>query len=128
MAVINTVGRRKTSVARLYMKEGKGKIIVNNCELKDYFPTEVLQLIVNQPLVVTGFKGKYDLKLNVIGGGYNGQAEASRLAISKAIVEIDIEQRPKLKEEGLLTRDPRMVERKKYGKKKARKSFQFSKR
>jgi len=128
MAVINTVGRRKTSVARLYMKEGKGKIIVNNRELKDYFPTEVLQLIVNQPLVLTGFKGKYDLKINVKGGGYNGQAEASRLAISKAIAEIDIEKRPTLRQEGLLTRDSRMVERKKYGKKKARKSFQFSKR
>jgi small subunit ribosomal protein S9 len=128
MAVINTVGRRKTSIARLYMKEGKGKITVNNCELKDYFPTEVLQLIVNQPLVVTGLKSKFDLSLNVKGGGFNGQAEASRLAISKAISEFDIEKRSTLKQEGLLTRDPRMVERKKYGKKKARKSFQFSKR
>ncbi len=128
MAVINTVGRRKTSIARLYMKEGKGKITVNKRELNDYFPTEVLQLIVNQPLEITSLSGKFDLRLNVSGGGYNGQAEAARLAISKAIAEFDAETRSALKKEGLLTRDPRMVERKKYGKRKARRSFQFSKR
>ncbi len=128
MAVISTVGRRKTSIARLYMKEGKGKITVNKRDLNDYFPTEVLQLIVNQPLELTDLSGKFDLSINVQGGGFNGQAEAARLAISKAISEYDIEKRSVLKKEGLLTRDPRMVERKKYGKRKARRSFQFSKR
>ncbi len=128
MAVISTVGRRKTSIARLYMKEGKGKITVNKREITDYFPTEVLQLIVNQPLELAELSGKFDLSINVQGGGFNGQAEAARLAISRAISEYDAEKRPILKKEGLLTRDPRMVERKKYGKRKARRSFQFSKR
>ncbi len=128
MAVISTVGRRKTSIARLYMKEGKGKITVNKREITDYFPTEVLQLIVNQPLELAELSGKFDLNINVQGGGFNGQAEAARLAISRAISEYDAEKRPILKKEGLLTRDPRMVERKKYGKRKARRSFQFSKR
>lgn len=128
MAVISTVGRRKTSIARLYMKEGKGKITVNKREITDYFPTEVLQLIVNQPLELAELSGKFDLSINVHGGGFNGQAEAARLAISRAISEYDAEKRPILKKEGLLTRDPRMVERKKYGKRKARRSFQFSKR
>lgn len=110
------------------MKEGKGKIEVNNKDYKEYFPTEVLQLIINQPFELTNTKGNYDLQVNVRGGGFNGQAEAVRLAISKALVEIDEENRPLLKKDGLLTRDPRMVERKKYGKRKARRSFQFSKR
>ncbi|MEQ8359064.1 MAG: 30S ribosomal protein S9 [Cytophagales bacterium] len=128
MSVINSLGRRKTSIARIYMKEGKGKIEVNNKDYKEYFPTEVLQLIINQPFELTNTKGNYDLQVNVRGGGFNGQAEAVRLAISKALVEIDEENRPLLKKDGLLTRDPRMVERKKYGKRKARRSFQFSKR
>ncbi len=128
MSVINSLGRRKTSIARIYMKEGKGKIEVNNKDYKEYFPTEVLQLIINQPFELTNTKGSYDLHVNVKGGGFNGQAGAVRLAISKALVEIDEENRPLLKKEGLLTRDPRMVERKKYGKRKARRSFQFSKR
>ncbi len=128
MNIYNTLGRRKTSVARIYMKDGKGEIIVNKVDYKTYFPTEVLQLIINQPFELTSTRGKYDLQVNVLGGGFNGQAEAVRLAISKALVEIDPANRPLLKSKGLLTRDPRMVERKKYGKRKARRSFQFSKR
>jgi small subunit ribosomal protein S9 len=128
MSSINTLGRRKTSIARIYMQPGKGAIKVNNKDYKDYFPTEVLQLIINQPFELTGTKGKFDLHVNVRGGGFNGQAEAVRLAISRALVELDEENKPVLKKEGLVTRDPRMVERKKYGKRKARRSFQFSKR
>ena len=128
MSVINTLGRRKTSIARVYSTEGKGEIKVNKQDYKEYFPTEVLQLIINQPFELTGTKGNFDLKVNVRGGGFNGQAEAVRLAISRALVELDEEHKPTLKKEGLLTRDPRMVERKKYGKRKARRSFQFSKR
>jgi small subunit ribosomal protein S9 len=128
MEVINTIGRRKTSVARLYLQSGKGNIVVNTKELKEYFPTEVLQTIVKQPLVTSGTEGTFDIKINVDGGGVSGQAEAVRLAISRALCEIDPEHRPALKKEGFLTRDPRMVERKKYGRRKARKKFQFSKR
>lgn len=128
MEVINTIGRRKTSVARLYLQSGKGDIVVNTKELKEYFPTEVLQTIVKQPLVTSGTEGNFDIKINVDGGGVAGQAEAVRLAISRALCEIDPEHRPALKKEGFLTRDPRMVERKKYGRRKARKKFQFSKR
>jgi len=128
MDVINTIGRRKTSVARLFIQAGKGVITVNTKELKEYFPTEVLQTIVKQPLVTSGTEGNFDMKINVDGGGVAGQAEAVRLAISRALCEIDPEHRPALKKEGFLTRDPRMVERKKYGRRKARKKFQFSKR
>lgn len=128
MDYINTIGRRKTSVARLFMHAGKGDFKVNNRELKDYFPAEILQLIVKQPLEATGESGKYDFKINVTGGGLTGQAEAIRLAISRALVEQDEEHKPALKKEGFLTRDPRMVERKKYGRRKARRRFQFSKR
>jgi small subunit ribosomal protein S9 len=128
MEVINTIGRRKTSVARLYLQAGKGNIVVNTKELKDYFPTEVLQTIVKQPLVTSGTEGTFDIKINVDGGGVSGQAEAVRLAISRALCVLDPENRPALKKEGFLTRDPRMVERKKYGRRKARKKFQFSKR
>ncbi|MEQ9301406.1 MAG: 30S ribosomal protein S9 [Cyclobacteriaceae bacterium] len=128
MDYINTIGRRKTSVARLYMGAGKGDFKINNRELKDYFPAEILQLIVKQPLETTGESGKYDFKINVNGGGLTGQAEAIRLAISRALVEQDEEHKPALKKEGFLTRDPRMVERKKYGRRKARRKFQFSKR
>jgi small subunit ribosomal protein S9 len=128
MEAINTIGRRKTSVARLYMKPGKGKIVVNERELLDYFPSDILQTIVKQPLVLVKNEDQYDFKVNVAGGGFKGQAEAIRLAISRALCEVNDEHRPPLKKEGFLTRDPRMVERKKYGKRKARKRFQFSKR
>lgn len=128
MDVINTIGRRKTSVARLYLQSGKGAFKVNERSLEEYFPSEILRLIVQQPLELTKESGKYDLKINVDGGGIKGQAEAIRLAISRALCEIDEEFRPVLKKEGFLTRDPRMVERKKYGRAKARRRFQFSKR
>lgn len=128
MQVINTIGRRKTAVARVYMQPGKGDVTVNGRELATYFPTEVLQIILNQPFNLVEADGKYDLKVNVNGGGIAGQAEAVRMAISRALVEADAENRPALKKEGFLTRDSRMVERKKYGRAKARKRFQFSKR
>lgn len=128
MDVTNTIGRRKTSVARLYMQSGNGTITVNNKDLKVYFPTEVMQTIVKQPLTLIDVAGNYDITVNVKGGGIRGQAEAIRLAISRALVENDGESRPALKKEGFLTRDPRMVERKKYGRRKARRRFQFSKR
>lgn len=128
MEVINAVGRRKTSVARIYMQPGKGEISVNKRKVEDYFPSEILQTIVNQPLDSVEGKGKFDIRINVDGGGVKGQAEAIRLAISRALCEIDAENRPVLKKEGFLTRDPRMVERKKYGRRKARRRFQFSKR
>jgi small subunit ribosomal protein S9 len=129
MEVINTSGRRKTSVARVYLKKGKGEIIVNGKDYKQYFPSGLLQFKVTQPFTVTNNDVKtYDLKVNVDGGGFNGQAEAIRLAIAKAIVEISEENKKELRAHGLLTRDPRMVERKKFGRKKARRRFQFSKR
>ncbi|BDC98149.1 30S ribosomal protein S9 [Persicobacter psychrovividus] len=128
MEVVNTLGRRKTSVARIYVKSGSGAITVNKRPLETYFPTEILQLIVKQPLVISEADGTLDINVNVYGGGIKGQAEAVRLAISRALCEMDAENRPALKKEGFLTRDPRMVERKKYGKRKARRSFQFSKR
>jgi small subunit ribosomal protein S9 len=128
MDVVNTIGRRKTSVARLYMQSGKGTITVNNKDLKVYFPTEVMQTIVKQPLSLMEAVASYDITVNVNGGGIRGQAEAIRLAIARALVENDGESRPPLKKEGFLTRDPRMVERKKYGRRKARRKFQFSKR
>ncbi len=128
MSVINTLGRRKTSVARVYLSEGSGKITVNKKELAAYFKTPMLLDKVNQPFNITDTVGKYDVSVNVDGGGTNGQAEAIRLGISKALVEINADFKPALKAEGLMTRDPRMVERKKPGQKKARKKFQFSKR
>lgn len=128
MEVINTIGRRKSSVARIYLSEGKGNVTVNNRDYKEYFPTGVLQYKVNQPFQLTETEGQYDVKVNVKGGGVNGQVEAVRLAIARALVEIDAENKPKLKAESLMTRDPRMVERKKPGQPKARKKFQFSKR
>lgn len=128
MEVINTLGRRKTSVARLYMAAGKGEIKINNRDLKEYFPFEIYQTIVKQPLMLVEEDGNFDFKVNVNGGGYKGQAEAIRLAISRALTEFNPEHRPAIKKEGFLTRDPRMVERKKYGRAKARKKFQFSKR
>jgi small subunit ribosomal protein S9 len=128
MEVINTIGRRKTAVARIYLKSGNGQVTVNKRDVKEYFPTSILQYIVNQPFQITGNEGKFDLKVNLDGGGVKGQAEALRLAISRALVELNPEWRSSLKSKGLLRRDPRMVERKKPGQKKARKKFQFSKR
>ncbi|WP_162051678.1 30S ribosomal protein S9 [Pontibacter pamirensis] len=128
MEVINTSGRRKTSVARIYLTPGQGNITINGRDIKEYFPSEVLQTIVNQPFKTLDSIGKYDIKANIKGGGVSGQAEALRLAISKALVEENGENKPALKAEGFMKRDPRMVERKKFGKRKARRSFQFSKR
>ncbi len=128
MGVINTIGRRKSSVARIYLSEGKGNIVVNKKDYKEYFPIGTLQYKINQPFMLTETEGKFDVKVNVSGGGVNGQVEAVRLAISRALVEVDAENKPALKAEGLMTRDPRMVERKKPGQPKARKKFQFSKR
>jgi small subunit ribosomal protein S9 len=128
MTTTNTSGRRKTAVARIYLVEGNGAIIVNGKDYKAYFPTLPLQFIVNQSLQVTDLLGKFDISVNVMGGGITGQAEAVRLAIAKAIVERNPEKKPALKAKSLMTRDSRMVERKKPGRKKARKRFQFSKR
>lgn len=128
MEVINTLGRRKTAVARIYMERGKGQITINDRDLKDYFPTEVLQNKVRQALTLTNNGENFDIKVNVVGGGVTGQAEAIRLAIARALVETDAELKSKLRAEGLMTRDPRMVERKKFGRRKARRRFQFSKR
>lgn len=128
MDIINTIGRRKTSVARLYMKPGSGAVTVNKKDLADYFPSEILQTIVKQPLNLVEEVANYDLNVNVGGGGPKGQAEAIRLAVSRALVKVNEEHRSPLKKEGFLTRDPRMVERKKYGRRKARRAFQFSKR
>ncbi len=128
MEVINTIGRRKTSVARIYMQPGKGEIIINKRSLESYFPFDLHQIIVKQPLDLVKENGSYDININLDGGGIKGQAEAARMAIARALCEINIEHRPALKKEGFLTRDPRMVERKKPGRKKARRKFQFSKR
>ena len=128
MEVIHKIGRRKTSVARVYMSEGKGNITVNKKSYSDFFSTATLQYKILQPFNLTDTKDKFDLSVNVKGGGVNGQAEAVRLAISRALVELNEEFKSTLKAEGLMTRDPRMVERKKFGQKKARKKFQFSKR
>jgi small subunit ribosomal protein S9 len=128
MDVIYTSGRRKTSVARIYLKPGKGEVTINKRPLNDYFTTGTLQYKINQPFSLTETEGQYDVNVNVFGGGITGQAEAVRLAVSKALIEINPEWKPALKAEGLTTRDPRMVERKKFGQKKARKKEQFSKR
>lgn len=128
MEVFNTSGRRKTSVARVYLSAGSGKITVNNRDYNEYFTVPLLQGAVTQPFAVTEHEGKFDVKANISGGGITGQAEALRLAIAKALVMVDEANRSPLRAHGLLTRDPRMVERKKPGQKKARKRFQFSKR
>ena len=128
MERINTIGRRKTAVSRIYLSAGTGAIIVNGKDYKQYFPTEVLQIILNQPFATVNGTDGYDVKVNVKGGGVSGQAEATRMAISRALVELNSEFRPALKKAGFLTRDSRMVERKKPGRKKARRKFQFSKR
>lgn len=128
MEIINTIGRRKTSIARVYVKPGKGQIKVNERELGDYFKSEIHQTTVKQALTLAKAEGSYDVTVNVEGGGSKGQAEAIRLGIARALVNINNENRPALKKEGLLTRDSRMVERKKPGRRKARRRFQFSKR
>jgi len=128
MEVINAIGRRKEAVARIYVSEGSGNITINKRDLAQYFPPATLQYIVKQPLNVIGVADNYDIKINLCGGGIKGQAEAVRLAISRALVKIDAENKPALKAEGFMTRDSRVVERKKPGRPKARKRFQFSKR
>ncbi|NOU61696.1 30S ribosomal protein S9 [Marinifilum caeruleilacunae] len=128
MEVINAIGRRKAAVARVYVSEGKGQITINKKELKEYFTTGTLQYIVTQPLNLLEVADKYDIKVNLDGGGVKGQAEALRLAIARALVKIDEESKPALRAAGFMTRDPREVERKKPGQPKARKRFQFSKR
>ena len=128
METVHSIGRRKKAIARVYVSEGKGNITVNKRALENYFATATLRYKVQQPLILTDNAKAFDIAVNVQGGGVTGQAEAVRLAISRALCEIDAENRALLKPEGLLTRDPRMVERKKYGQKKARKKFQFSKR
>ncbi|MGN1298785.1 MAG: 30S ribosomal protein S9 [Candidatus Scatovivens sp.] len=126
--VFQGTGRRKKSIARVALSEGKGEITVNGKKLDEYFGTEILKVIVNQPFTVTNTVGKYDVKCKVIGGGFTGQAGAIRHGISRALLEANGEYRESLKANGFLTRDPRMKERKKYGLKKARKAPQFSKR
>jgi small subunit ribosomal protein S9 len=128
MEVINTVGRRKSAIARIYLTEGKGNITVNNRDVADYFQTDQLVYVVKQPLNEVGVAENYDIKVNIYGGGFSGQAEALRLAIARALIKINEEHRPALKAQSFLTRDPRVVERKKPGRPKARKRFQFSKR
>jgi small subunit ribosomal protein S9 len=128
MEVVNAIGRRKAAVARVYLRTGKGNIIVNDVDYKVYFPNLLLQYIVNQPLQMLEVGEKYDIKVNLDGGGVRGQAEALRLGITRALIKIDSESKPKLKAAGFTTRDPREVERKKPGQPKARKRFQFSKR
>jgi small subunit ribosomal protein S9 len=127
-SVVSAVGRRKSAVARIYLKEGKGNITINNRDLQEYFPLQQIQYIVQQPLTVTGSEAKYDIRVNLKGGGTTGQAEALRLAISRALAVADPETKEALKDKKLLTRDPRQVERKKPGQPGARRRFQFSKR
>ena len=128
MALVNSLGRRKTSVARVILNEGSGEILVNGVEGKEYFPITVQQFKLQQPFKLTGTEGKYDVTATIDGGGTTGQVEALRLGIARALVKIDPEHKPKLKAEDLMTRNPREVERKKFGRKKARKRYQFSKR
>ena len=128
MDTINALGRRKAAVARIYLNDGNGQITINKRPLDVYFPSSILQYIVKQPLAKLGVEEKYDIKVNLDGGGYKGQAEALRLAIARALIKINPEDKPTLKAEGFLTRDAREVERKKPGQPKARKHFQFSKR
>lgn len=128
MEVINALGRRKSAVARIYVSEGTGKITINKRELEQYFPSSILQYVVKQPLNKLGVVEKYDIKVNLYGGGFTGQSQALRLAISRALVKMNPEDKAALRAEGFMTRDPRAVERKKAGQPKARKRFQFSKR
>jgi small subunit ribosomal protein S9 len=128
MQIVNKIGRRKTSIARVYVTPGKGEIIVNKRGLKEYFISEIHQTTVRQALTMVKVDGQYDVTVNVEGGGVKGQAEAVRLGIARALVEINPEHKPALRKDGLMTRDSRMVERKKPGRRKARRKFQFSKR
>jgi small subunit ribosomal protein S9 len=128
MEVVNALGRRKAAVARVYVKEGTGKILINKREFETYFPSSLLQYVVKQPLNKLGVAGQYDVTINLQGGGYKGQSEAARLGIARALVKINPDDKPALRSEGFMTRDPREVERKKPGRPKARKRFQFSKR
>ena len=128
MEVINAIGRRKSAVARVYMSEGTGKITINKVDITEYFPSAILQYVVKQPLELLEATGKYDIKVNLDGGGFTGQSQALRLAIARALVKVDAEDKKKLKDQGFLTRDAREVERKKPGRPKARRRFQFSKR
>lgn len=128
MEIIKTIGRRKTSIARVYVQPGKGVININDRELNDYFKSEILQTTVKQALTISKIEGNYDITVNVEGGGVKGQAEAIRLGIARALVKVNPEYKPALRKEGIMTRDSRMVERKKPGRRKARRKFQFSKR
>ena len=126
--MINALGRRKSAVARIYVTEGTGKITINKRDLTDYFPSPILQYVVKQPLNLLDAAEKYDIKVNLFGGGYTGQSQALRLAIARALVKINADDKKALRKEGFMTRDPRAVERKKPGQPKARRRFQFSKR
>jgi small subunit ribosomal protein S9 len=128
MEIVNALGRRKAAVARVYVKEGSGKILINKREFETYFPSSLLQYVVKQPLNKLGVAEQYDITINLQGGGYKGQSEAARLGIARALVKINPTDKPALRSEGFMTRDPREVERKKPGRPKARKRFQFSKR
>ena len=128
MEVVNAIGRRKAAVARVYVKDGSGKITINKRELESYFPSPLLQYVVKQPLTTLSVTDQFDININLFGGGFKGQSEAIRLAITRALIKINPETKPALKAEGFTTRDPRSVERKKPGRPKARKRFQFSKR
>ena len=128
MEQINALGRRKAAVARVFLTEGSGKITINKKDLSEYFPSPLLQFIVKQPLAKLEIEGKYDIKINLRGGGSKGQSEAARLAVSRALIKINPEDKPALRAAGFVTRDSRVVERKKPGRPKARKRFQFSKR
>lgn len=128
MEVINAIGRRKAAIARVYVNEGTGKITINKRDLEQYFPSSILQYVVKQPLNKLNVAEQYDIRINLCGGGFKGQSEAARLAIARALVKINPEDKPALRSEGFVTRDPRAVERKKPGRPKARKRFQFSKR
>ena len=128
MEMINALGRRKSAVARVYLTEGTGKITINKKDITEYFPSPILQFVVKQPLTLLNVAEKYDIKVNVFGGGFTGQSQALRLAIARALVKINSEDKAALRAEGFMTRDPRAVERKKPGRPKARRRFQFSKR
>jgi len=128
MAVVNALGRRKCAVARVYVSEGSGKITINKRDLTEYFPSTILQFVVKQPLALLDAAEKYDINVNLYGGGYTGQSQALRLAIARALVKINAEDKKALRAEGFMTRDSREVERKKPGRPKARRRFQFSKR
>jgi len=128
MEVVNALGRRKRAIARIFVSEGTGKITINKRDLAEYFPSTILQYVVKQPLSTLGVEEKYDIKVNVYGGGFTGQSQALRLAIARALVKINADDKKALRAEGFMTRDSRVVERKKPGRPKARRRFQFSKR